>query len=69
MYRRRDGCARYAPRPIAQIDELALEIGLVILPSHPVHSRRCISLESEKRQPEQIDVDVVEERGEPLLLP
>jgi hypothetical protein len=54
--------------PIAQIDELALEIGLVILPSHPVHSRRSISLESEKRQPEKIDVDMVE-NGEPLLLP
>jgi hypothetical protein len=31
------------------------------LPRHPVHVRRGISLEGERRQPEQIDVDVVEE--------
>jgi hypothetical protein len=55
--------------PSVQIDKLALEIGLVVPPCHPVDARRRIPLEREKRQPEKIDADMMEERGEPFLLP
>ena len=55
--------------PIVQISELALEIDLVVLPCHPIHPGGRVSLEREERKPEQISADVVEERGEPFLLP
>jgi hypothetical protein len=55
--------------PSVQIDELSLEINLVVPPCHPVDARRRISLEREKRHPEQIEADMVEERDEPFLLP
>jgi hypothetical protein len=54
--------------PVMQIIELTLEIGLVVPPRHAVHPGRSIPLEREESQPEQIDVDVVQERGELLLL-
>ena len=72
---------RYVPtpgwlRPIrspvdsgVQIRELALKVCLVVLPRHAVHARCRIPLEGEKRQPEQVDRDVMEKRGEPFLLP
>jgi hypothetical protein len=55
--------------PILQIAEPTLEIGLVVLPCDPVYPGRGIPLESEECQPEQVDIHMVEERGEPLLLP
>ena len=50
--------------PIVQIREPALEVDLVVLPCLAIGTRSCVPLEREKRQPEQIDADVVEERGE-----
>jgi hypothetical protein len=52
-----------------QILEIALKVCLVVLPRQPIHAGCSIRLEFEERFFEQIDVDVVEERGEPLLLP
>ena len=42
---------------------------VVFSPSQPVHSGSGILLEFEERLPEQLDGDMVEERGELLLLP
>src|SRR5215467_982205 len=52
-----------------QVLELALEVCLVIRPRQSIHARRCVLLEFVERLFEQVDADVVEERGEPLLLP
>ena len=53
---------------LMQIRELLLQIAFVVLPRHPIHSGRGVSLEGEKRQSKQISRDVVKERGEPFLL-
>ena len=55
--------------PLMQILELALKVCLVVRPRQSIHARRGILLEFEERLFEQVDADVVEERGEPLLLP
>ena len=54
--------------PTMQIREPGLEVRLVVLPPHAIHARRGFAFERIKRQPERINVDVVEERGEPRLL-
>jgi hypothetical protein len=55
--------------PIAQIVDPAIEIGFVILPRHPVDARSRVPLQREERSTEHYGVEVVEERGEPLLPP
>ena len=55
--------------PVVQILEPGLEVCLVVLPCQPVHPGRGVPLEIEERHPEQVEGDVVEERGEPFLLP
>ena len=55
--------------PVVQSREIALEVGLVGLPCHPVHAGRGLPLEFAERQPEQRGIDVVKESGEPFLLP
>ena len=55
--------------PIVQVLEVALEVCLVVLPCQAVYPRCRVLLECEERQPEQVDADVVEKRGEPFLLP
>src|ERR1700693_223401 len=55
--------------PCVQINELSLKVCRIGLPRQPVHSRGGVALEREERLPEQIDAEVVEERGELLLLP
>ena len=55
--------------PVVQIHEVSLKIRLVVRPRQPVHARGGITLEREERFPEQVDAEVVEERGEPFLLP
>ena len=54
--------------PIHEIGEPAVEIGLVVPPRQPVDARSCVPLQSVERVPKSIDVDVVQERGEPRLL-
>src|SRR5512144_79826 len=55
--------------PVAQILELALEVCLVVRPRQPIHAGCSVLLKLEERLFEQLDADVMEERGEPLLLP
>jgi hypothetical protein len=52
-----------------QIREPGLEVCRVVVPCQPVHSRRGLALEREESGAAQIDIDVVQERGEPFLLP
>ena len=52
-----------------QILEIALEVCLVLLPRQPVRSGCGILLKLVERLFEQFDTDVMEERGELLLLP
>src|SRR5215211_588334 len=54
---------------LVQVLELALKVRLVVRPPQSIHARRGILLEFVERFFEQVDADVVEERGEPLLLP
>src|SRR6185437_2717424 len=51
-----------------QVLELALEVCLVVLPCQPVHARGGILLEIVEHLFEQVGADMVEQRGEPLLL-
>ena len=55
--------------PVVQILEISLKVCLVVLPRQPIHAGRGVLLELEERLLQQVDVDVVEERGELLLLP
>ena len=52
-----------------QIREPKLEVCLVVLPRQSVHTRRGVPFQLKEREPKEINVDVVEERGEPFLLP
>jgi hypothetical protein len=51
-----------------QILEIALDVCLVVLPRHPIHTRGCVLRKFVERLLQEIGVDLVEERGEPLLL-
>jgi hypothetical protein len=52
-----------------QVLEIALEVLLVFCPGQAVDSRRSVFLKLEECPTEQIGADVVQERGELLLLP
>jgi hypothetical protein len=52
-----------------QIDEPWLKVCLVVVPRHAIHAGGGLALERVERQPERLDVDVVEKRGESFLLP
>ena len=65
----RQGAIRSPLDPCVQILDPAIEVGLVVLPGQPVHAGRRFPLEREKRHPEHRDAEMVEERGELLLLP
>src|SRR5258707_14463279 len=51
-----------------QISEVSVKVCFVSSPRHPVHTGGGVAFEREERQPERCDIDVVEERGKPLLL-
>src|SRR5205085_11688564 len=55
--------------PIVQVPEIALVVCLVVLPRQPIHARRGVFFEFEERLFKQVRADMMEERGEPLLLP
>src|SRR3954453_6590834 len=55
--------------PVVQISEVSVKVCLVVLPGQPVHSRRGVPLKIKERHAEQVEADVMEERGEPFLLP
>jgi len=52
-----------------EVDEPSLQAGRVLLPRHAIHARRRLPLQGEKARPEQINGQMVEQRGEPFLLP
>src|SRR5258708_31431918 len=51
-----------------QISEVSVKVCFVSSPRQPVHAGGGVAFEREERQPERCDIDVVEERGKPLLL-
>ena len=51
-----------------QVRQPRLEVRLVLLPRHAIHSGRSVPLERVVAVPQQIDRDVVEQRGEPRPL-
>jgi len=55
--------------PVVQVLEIALKVCLVVRPSQPIYARCSILLELGECLFEQVGVDVMVERGEPLLLP
>lgn len=52
-----------------EILEIALEVYLVDLPGYPVDPGGSFAFERVECRSERVDVDMVEKRGEPLLLP
>src|SRR5215471_12187077 len=54
--------------PSVQILEPELEIRLVVLPRDAIHPGGGFALQRVERRLQGIDIDVVEKRGEPLLL-
>ena len=56
-------------QPSVQVLEIALKVCCVGRTGQPVHAGCRILLELAERFPEVCDADMVEERGEPLLLP
>src|SRR6266481_5810194 len=52
--------------PCMQISEVLLKVCRISLPRQPVHPGGGVALEHEERLPEQIDAEVVEERGVPF---
>src|SRR6185437_8000541 len=66
---RRQGTVRSPVDTGMQLLKVGLEVALVILPRHPVHARGGSPLQGKELRFEQVGVDVVEQRGEPFLLP
>ena len=54
--------------PSMQVREVALEVLLVVAPCQSVHARSSMLFEGKELRFEQIGADVVQERGELLLL-
>jgi len=52
-----------------QVEEVPLQTRLVVLPRHAIDPGGGTALERQERFPQQIDADVVQQRGELLLLP
>jgi len=65
----RQGPIRCSMEPRVQVREIAIKGRLVCSPRQPVHAGCGILLEFEKRRFEVFSADVVQERGELLLLP
>ena len=55
--------------PIVQTLDPSIEVCLVVLPCQPVHPRGGISLKFVECHPQRGHADMMEKRGEPLLLP
>ena len=56
-------------QPSVQVLNPSIKVRFVGPPRQPVDARRSISLECEERCPQHRDAEMVEERGEPFLLP
>lgn len=54
--------------PRVEIPEVVLEIHAVVRPRDAVHPRRGLRRKREVRHPQAVDIDMVQERGEPRFL-
>ena len=54
--------------PGVKIPKVILEIAPVLVPRHAVHPRRGLRPKREVRRPQTVDIDVMQERGEPHIL-
>src|SRR5690348_10078952 len=52
-----------------QFPEPKLQACCVVIPGHAIHTGGGLALERIECHPERIDIDVVQERGEPFFLP
>lgn len=55
--------------PAVKIRKPTFQPGFILLPHHPIYSGRCLPLQCEKAVPDQVQAQVVEQNGEPFLLP
>src|SRR5438552_7255843 len=55
--------------PTVPIGESIFQSGFILLPLHAIDSRRRLTLERVKAVTEESDVQMVEQSGEPFLLP
>src|ERR1700745_1643583 len=55
--------------PLVQISEVSVKVCFVGRPRQSIHPGGGIAFERVERHPQAVDADVVEECGEPLLLP
>src|ERR671919_3047995 len=68
IYTLRDGLARYAPvNTGAEIAKVLFEILPVVVPRHLLHARRGLRVQRPVGRPQTIDIDVVQQRGEPHI--
>ncbi len=58
-----------AMNPCMQVEEVALLTRLVVLPCHAIVPGSGTALERQERFPQQVNIDVLQQRGELLLLP
>ncbi|MCA3226317.1 MAG: hypothetical protein ING52_12595 [Burkholderiales bacterium] len=54
---------------LVQAAQVALKARLVVQPCHAIHSGCGTALERQERIPQQVDRDMVQQRGKSLLLP
>ena len=65
----RRSCPVRAPvNPRVQIPKVSFEVLCVVLPRHPVHAGRGLRVQRPEGLSQAVDVDVVQERGEPSIL-
>jgi hypothetical protein len=55
--------------PSVQVLDPTIEVRLIVLPCQPIDARGCLSPEGEEGRPQSFFAEMVEERGEPFLLP
>ena len=55
--------------PLMQRLQIALQVCFIVLPRNAIHPGRGSALERQKRFPQQINADMVQQRGELLFLP
>jgi hypothetical protein len=50
-----------------QVQEVCLKVLCVFVPRHLVDTWRCSLLQTEETRPQDVDVDVMQERRQPIL--
>jgi len=57
-----------AVHPGVQVPKIRFEVLPVVVPRHVVHPRRGLRPKHEVRRPQAIDINAMQERGEPHIL-